>query len=453
MYRILSKGIYCNDRGFLDERLTTRIRGTVKTYSRQQARAESASVGERPRKRTRMSETGVIVEERFGLDEVDQSSLETGGNTVLPPAKGSARGPLEDTVAEPRASSSISAPSSPHPTDRVFSSDPLQDDESELSSAPSSPPPLPSPKPAVRKLAFAFLKRKRSTVDDGSGSEPLSDITPNARKVPRLGKKILTQMQIDLGGEVRRTCRTCGMEYIPSVKEDSALHSKFCAMNVGGVDMGKSFLRDDSVKRIHSHRTTGTEWDMMVTVDRKSSLAARHRTRRVLDVVNTELSSAEIGDDELWSALYPAEKIVKTRRGSVDTTDMRGNRFKAFLYMVGDRCVGFCLSEKIKTAFPVVSPTTEEKCQGNASIPNSSVSVSTTADVALLGISRIWTSKSHRSKGIAVDMLDSARMNFFHGVEAPKNLVAFSQPTESGGRLAERWFKAKAGWHVYRGDQ
>ena len=431
-------------------------RGTIKTYSRQQAWAErDGSMGERPRKRTRMSESGVIVEERVGVDEVEQASQEIDkGKALQPlPASESVSDPLKDAVVKvPALSSSTSAPSSPPNTDRVFSSDPLQDDESELSSAPSSPPPFPSPKPPTRKPAFAFLKRKRSTVDDGSGSEPLSDITPNARKVPRLGKKVLTQMQIDLGGEVRKTCRTCGMEFVPSVKEDSALHSKFCAMNVGGVEMGKPFLKDDSVKRIYSHRTRGSEWDMVVTVDRQSSLAAKHRARRVLDVVNEELSSADISDDQLWSTLYPAEKIVRTRKSSIDSVDMRGHRFKAFLYMIGDRCVGFCLAEKIKNAFQVVSTTAEES-QGRAKNVSSSISVSTVADLALLGIARIWTSKSHRSQGIAADLLDCARLNFFHGVEAPKNLIAFSQPTESGGQLAEHFFKAKAGWHVYRGEQ
>ena len=70
-------------------------------------------------------------------------------------------------------------------------------------------------------------------------------------------------------------------------------------------------------------------------------------------------------------------------------------------------------------------------------------------DIALLGISRIWTSKSHRRKGIASALLDCARGNFFYGVEVPKEIVAFSQPTESGGYLAEGWFGEKTGWHVY----
>ena len=360
---------------------------------------------------------------------------------------------LDASREEP--ASSVTAPSSPPAAENaLFSSDALQDD-SELSSAPSSPPHLPSPIPAPRKPAFSFLKRKRPAFDDSSASEPLSDITPNARKLPRLAKKPLTQMQIDLGGEVRRTCRTCGMEYIPSVKEDAALHSKYCAMNVGGVDMGKAFVKDDSVKRIRSERAREEGREMVVTVDRKSSITARNRVRKVLEVVNAELSATDIDDERLWGALNPEQKIIETRKGSSEGGDKRGDRFKAFFYLVHDKCVGFCLAEKISSAFEVVggSTTREDGIKVIETSKSSSISVSTSADIALLGIARIWTSKTYRGKGLAMDLLECARNNFFYGVEAPKDLVAFSQPTESGGRLAERWFGAEPGWHVYRGDE
>ena len=353
------------------------------------------------------------------------------------------------------SASSVTAPSSPPAAENaLFSSDALQDD-SELSSAPSSPPRLPSPIPITRKPAFSFLKRKRPAFDDNSANEPLSDITPNARKLPRLAKKPLTQTQIDLGGEVRRTCRTCGMEYVPSVKEDAALHSKYCAMNVGGVDMGKAFVKDDSVKRIRSERAKEEEREMVVTVDRKSSVVARNRTRKVLDVVNAELSAIDVDDEHLWGALNPDQKIIETRKGSSEGGDRRGDRFKVFLYLVHDKCVGFCLAEKISSAFGVVSGCAagEDGTKLIKTSKSSSISVSTSADIALLGIARIWTSKSYRGKGLAMDLLECARNNFFYGVEAPKDLVAFSQPTESGGRLAERWFGAETGWHVYRGDE
>lgn len=401
-----------------------------------------------------MDVNGTVVEENVNSQLYAKEPAEKHALCELSASAQEHAGAKPDASREEPASS-VTAPSSPPTAENaLFSSDALQDD-SELSSAPSSPPPLPSPIPALRKPAFSFLKRKRPAFEDGSTSEPLSDITPNARKLPRLAKKPLTQMQIDLGGEVRRTCRTCGMEYIPSVKEDAVLHSTYCAMNVRGVDMGKTFLKDDSVKRIRSERAREEGREMVVTVDRKSSIAARNRTRKVLDVVNAELSATDIDDEYLWGALNPEQKVIETRKGSSEGGDKRGDRFKVFLYLVHDRCVGFCLAEKISSAFRVVNgcAVREEGIKVIETSKSSSISVSTSADIALLGISRIWTSKSYRGKGLAVDLLECARQHFFYGVEAPKNLVAFSQPTESGGRLAERWFGAETGWHVYRGDE
>ena len=401
-----------------------------------------------------MDATGTVVEENVNSHLYVEEPI---GKIAFSETSTVAKEHTQTRSDDPReeSASSVTAPSSPPATENaLFSSDTLQDD-SELSSAPSSPPPLPSPIPVSRKPAFSFLKRKRPAFDDGSASEPLSDITPNARKMPRLAKKPLTQMQIDLGGEVRRMCRTCGMEYIPSVKEDALLHSKYCAMNVGGVDMGKTFVKDDSVKRIRSERAKDEKKEMVVTVDRKSSIAARNRTRKVLDFVNTELSATDIHDEHLWGALNPEQKVIETRKGSSEGGDKRGDRFKAFLYLVQDKCVGFCLAEKISSAFGVVRGCTagEDAMKIMNPSKSSSISVSTSADVALLGISRIWISKTYRGKGLAVELLECARYNFFYGVEAPKDMVAFSQPTESGGKLAERWFGAETGWHVYRADE
>ena len=400
-----------------------------------------------------MDVTGTVIEENFNSHSNGEEAAE---DHILDQASAAVKAHSvtgEDSSREEPASS-VTAPSSPAAAENaLFSSDALLD-ESELSSAPSSPPRLPSPVPASRKPTFSFLKRKRPALDESPVGEPLSDITPNARKLPRLAKKPLTQMQIDLGGEVRKTCRTCDMEYIPSVREDAALHSKFCAMNLGGVDMGKAFVRDDSVKRIRSERAKEDEREMVVTVDRKSSIAAKNRTRKVLDVVNAELSATDIDDEYLWGALNPEQKVIETRKSSIEGGDRRGERFKAFLYLVHDKCVGFCLAEKISSAFGVVDERAAEEngTKVIATTKSSSISVSASADIALLGISRIWISKTYRGNGLAVDLLECARNNFFYGVEAPKDLVAFSQPTESGGRLAKKWFGAETKWLVYRGD-
>lgn len=389
-----------------------------------------------------MDTDGTVVEESFGPKIVSEA-----------PA------PARPSAEEPPSSST--APSSPQPADSALFSDntPIDTDQNP-ESPPSSPPcRLPSPELATRKPAFSFLKRKRSARDGpfpDSNKEPLAEIDHNSRKIPRLSKKPLTQMQIDLGGEVRKTCRICGMEYIPSNKEDAALHKDFHAMNLSGVDLGKPFLKDEGVKRISLEGRS--EGETIVVVGRRNALGVRNKIKRVLEVVNTELSAADIQDDQLWgglppNAFNPSKRVIETRNAKSDDPDKRRDRFKAFIYLVGDKCVGFCLAENIVTAYQVIdSQADHEITKVISNARSSSITASTTADAALLGISRIWVSKSHRGQGIAIELLDYARNNFFYGMEVPKDLVAFSQPTDSGGQLAKRWFRTETGWHVYKGD-
>lgn len=409
-----------------------------------------------------MDGSGMIVEENLNSDAGDQLPSATPLISRPESREESISAPLVQTADDSASSSTV--PSTPPRSDPALFSDNATH-EPDVESPPSSPPPLlSSPPPPARKPAFSFLKRKRSAREDApsdSSSEPLSNTTPNVMKLPRPAKKSrLRQMQIDLGGEVRRTCQTCGMEYIPSNKEDAALHKDFHGNNVGGVDLGKGFLKDAGLSRPPSSRASLREGETIVVVDRRSSASAKNKARKVLEVVNTELSAAAVDDEQLWggiesSAPAPKPRIGKKRKASSGRPDKRGDRFKVFLHLDGDNCVGFCLAEKIGAACRVVDSEAGQKSSErvNSTSRSSSISCSTTADVALLGISRIWTSRSYRGRGIAFDLLDCARGNFFYGMEVPKDLVAFSQPTESGGRLAKRWYQAETGWLVYTEGQ
>ena len=245
------------------------------------------------------------------------------------------------------------------------------------------------------------------------------------------------------------------MDYIPSNTEDAALHKEFHSINIGGVDMGRGFARDVTVVG------RGEEGEIVAVVEAKSALGLRNKVKRVLAIVNKELGAVDLEEGILWEKITVATKDDKKRR----TEKRRGlragreerereERFKVFLYLAGDKCIGLCLAERIHNASTVVAFDKHDASGHNASIGanSSSISAEIMREAALLGISRIWTSKSHRRKGIASALLECARGNFFYGIEVPKEMVAFSQPTESGGRLAERWFGGKSGWHVYAED-
>jgi GNAT superfamily N-acetyltransferase len=122
-----------------------------------------------------------------------------------------------------------------------------------------------------------------------------------------------------------------------------------------------------------------------------------------LAVVDSELGAAAIPDEELWS----------------------GGRFKVFLYSAGARVVGCLLAERIEEAYVAVM-------QGARLGERRK---------AVLGICRVWTAREWRRGGIARRLVEIARERLVFGCKIPREEVAFSQPTESGARLAEAWWR------------
>jgi hypothetical protein len=338
--------------------------------------------------------------------------------------------------------SSASRPSSPGELPVLFS-------DAVPRSSPSSSPTIRSSPPPVQRRRTTFSLFKKKVRSEPPAAEAPSTPNDNAETPPPpQKKKRMVQMQLDLVGQHRKACKTCGMEYIPSNAEDAALHRKFHAMNFGGVDFTKSIADRMRQKQIWS----GGDGSFIAVVGRRDALVLRNKASDVLKVVNTELAAVSISDEELWSQTVPA--AVNTK--SADTEKEKespalGDRYKVYLYVLGQKCVGACLAERIQEAYTVLDQgdTSEQTKTPSAESQSSSISISKAANPALLGISRIWTSKQSRRRGLARRLLDSARSDFLYGLTINKEMVAFSQPTESGGNLARKWFGCQAGWHVY----
>jgi N-acetyltransferase len=346
-----------------------------------------------------------------------------------------------------RESSAAVIISSPSRRTSVIYSEAMQEDD--LSTPPSSPPPRLTPPPVnTRKPTFAFLKRKRSAIKDSSGNgSPLAEVNSNSVRTSDVSKKVqqpqqsqpvLRQMQIDAGVNVRRSCTCCGMEYVPSNAEDVDLHDKFHSMNAVGIDLGKAFVKANASRWVYE--AARCDEGYVVIVDRKASPAARNQAKRVLDVVNRELSSPSIDGATLWSQTEPPKRLRKN--GKNEETD----RFKVFLHMKDSKCMGLCLAERIWEAQPVKL----QAANGDTEHRSSSVTVRDEYHPAIVGVSRIWTCGSARRRGIAMDLLDCVISNFIYGMDIPKEQIAFTQPTESGNRLAECFFGMGEPWHVYR---
>jgi len=278
-------------------------------------------------------------------------------------------------------------------------------------------------------------------------------------------------MTIDLGGTTQKTCKQCGMEYVPSNAEDAKLHRKFHDARVGGVDVPKGLVGCVKVvRKCERCRPSvvaggvvvkgGSEVeDSIVEIGRRDGSAARNAAWRVLRVVEEELGAVRTEEEDLWGLMSfeDVDMLARSTSAPVVEESMEGQkpaglksislqnheRHKVYLYLQNNKCLGLCLVERIRAARPVLpskSPKDSNIVLGNAPQP------------ADLGISRIWVTNEFRRGSIAQRMLDAAQKSFMPGHMVEKQRVAFSQPTTSGASLARKWLDREDGWLVYSDD-
>jgi N-acetyltransferase len=376
----------------------------------------------------------------------------------------------------------------------VFSDEPFA-----ASSPPSSPPEFPWEETASTKYHGTLPKPARSIANAFSvlgKRKALTSINDNAwstkKQAPIASKKDgkpLTQMQISLGQEVQKKCKDCGMEYIASSDEDRKLHDKYHKQNVEGYDVGKDFL---AKAREGTLFETSKKRDSIAAVDGHDNIWRRKRARAALDVVQRELGAVDIPDKQLWDL---------SCRHLPDESNI--SRHTVYMYVRQSKCIGLLLVEQIIEGNKVLQPATKrpraedapakakmsalerlrEKraLQKESEAEPQSIQLATKTSPAFLGVSRIWTSPSHRGQGIARGLLDRAlehhntrvtqhnsakqaavdrpEVNSDSTSQTPsppqhmepitKDHVAFSQPTEVGAKLARKWTGKKYGWLVY----
>lgn len=342
----------------------------------------------------------------------------------------------EDSHLAGRAlgSSSSVVPSSPGGRSHELASD------SNLDSLtpPSSPPPT-----NIIKVSEGDDDEPRQTTDRGELNEahtsrprsPLADACANSQRHPaakqRKSQKY-TQLHLDFGQKVRTRCKTCGMEYAPSIAEDAAVHQMFHNRNLGGVELGKAFVDTDACRSRSLWQ--GNNGNCIIECDWRGSKTLKSKVRMVLDVVDKELGAVKVEDERLW--FNPEIDPLETH-------------FTAYLYLKSSKCVGLCLVQNLLIAYKVRPP--ERRAKGATSITQHqrTMMIATKPDGMIMGISRIWISSGHRKEGLATRLLDCAQNNFVYGFPVKKEYTAFSQPTDSGAALARKWYGKESGWHVY----
>lgn len=260
--------------------------------------------------------------------------------------------------------------------------------------------------------------------------------TPPAPKKPSR----LTQLTLDLGPPPRRHCPICNMHYTPSHPPDAALHAKFHAATLAPLAIPPSLLPASSI----------------LSLDRRAPAPAKALAHRLLAHAEAELGAPPTAPAFLWSQLE-------------NSAGQRLDRHRLFVAVRDARCAGVCLARKIQRARvvrptrgmltpPPSSPLAEDRVEAAAAEIEAAAEASTAEEgvekpagmvPAYMGIARIWVAREARGQGVAVEMLEEARRRFALGRTLRKEEVAFSAPTESGLRLARRWYGKEDGWLVY----
>jgi N-acetyltransferase len=125
-----------------------------------------------------------------------------------------------------------------------------------------------------------------------------------------------------------------------------------------------------------------------------------------------------------------------------------------------EKIVGCVIAQRISTAMAIATPEPTISVDVQDSHTNFKLSRSRTQSLVAvdassglfchptplptpLGITRLFVSSAHRRQGIATQLLSAAAATFIHAcpLDPTKGQVAFTQPTEGGSAVMEKWGK------------
>lgn len=208
-------------------------------------------------------------------------------------------------------------------------------------------------------------------------------------------------------------------QYKQSRLRVQAVHTKCpeCLMVYNRAESADRILHDRHHELVMQGRPWSPNWGEAVQFDTPKSLSARDKivvirpsyppeiraALQILNLVNQELHAPE--ENEFWS-----------------NTESENGR--AFIYVRDTRAVGVITVE-------ILTPE-----RGRWMIHDTRVIIDHVRPAFKLGISRIWVCKTQRHHGIATKLIDTARSNVIFGETIDKYSVAWSQPTDAGGKLA-----------------
>lgn len=211
-------------------------------------------------------------------------------------------------------------------------------------------------------------------------------------------------------------CAHCEMTYSPSSFEDETAHKSYHDLHLRGrkwcgswgFEVSKTSDASDVMLTPPSsskNRTSNSGSDRIVMV-RPEYTPEVKATVEIMDRVNDELNAPH-DENEFWTS---AE-----------------GKGKAFLYIKNERAVAVATLEVLRPE------------RGRWMVYDTKSIIDHVRPAFLVGISRIWVCKTERNKNIATKLLEAARENTIYGRKIEKWEIAWSQPTDSGGKLASKY--------------
>ncbi|SCW02626.1 LAFE_0F10748g1_1 [Lachancea fermentati] len=269
----------------------------------------------------------------------------------------------------------------------------------------------------------------------------LKNTSSKNRKASKSKKLVQSVLRIGKQPESLIRCPECSLTYSLDAARDVATHENYHDLHLRGrkwpsqwgqvvahfpsmlqsstpssiINVSASRLRSGAQRS--SSDILGTEQIIVICPENKHEVRA---TLEILKIVNDELRAPH-DENSFWSGI--------SGPGRIENECRKAPNGKAFVYVKNSRAVGVITAEYLDVG---------DK-RGRWMVLDTSQIVSQVSPDVRLGISRIWVCRKQRGLGIATRLLEAARLHSILGTELAKWQMAWSQPSESGAKLAKTY--------------
>ncbi|POW20877.1 hypothetical protein PSHT_03067 [Puccinia striiformis] len=269
----------------------------------------------------------------------------------------------------------------------------------------------------------------------------------------------MSQLLLDLSNQpTTQICKECGMSFVLGVEEDMEIHKKHHRRVLNGIEWPMTpFESQPDSYRVVWRDPSGMDLEKIIKISLEPSILKRsrykHKVEQILEMVNRSLDAQELTEEQLKASylyIYIGTPLDQPDLKKRRTTNVTTKTVKKKLVVKA-----MCVAARIEVAYQIVrGPGTpgEEEIDDTELLrfgetTSNYIARKPKPETSLVGIHRIWSSPYHRRRGLCRRLLDSVADTFIYGmsidrIEDRRRSIAFSQPTESGMRLASNWFQS-----------